>query len=192
MTPDQLARATEATPNNALKYHQPLIAAMERFSIVTPRQRAAFIGGTVAIESLHLAKVEEDLYYKDAARLANIYKRHFGGNAAKAEPYTRNSAALGKLLYQGFWGRGLIQLTWKENYEACGKALGFDYLGKPDLLKEPWHAAMSAAWFWDSKDCNEPAEAGNMVEVTRKVNGPALMHLKERKAGFELALKVGV
>ena len=72
------------------------------------------------------------------------------------------------------------------------RALGFDYLGKPDLLKEPWHAAMSAAWFWDSKDCNEPAEAGNMVEVTHKVNGPALMHLKERKAGFELALKVGV
>ena len=67
-----------------------------------------------------------------------------------------------------------------------------DFVGNPDKLKDPTHAALSAAWFWNDAGCNDPAEDGNMVEVTRRVNGPALMHLKERKAGYERALKTGV
>lgn len=191
MTPDQLAKATEATLSDALIYHAPLLRAMERFKIDNPRRRAAFLGGTVAIESQHLKKVEESLYYKDAARLAAIYPRAFK-SPAEAEPYARNSAKLGQLLYQGYWGRGLIQLTWRDNYKACGDALGFDYVTKPELLLEPMHAALSAAWFWDSRNCNIPADKGDMTGVTRLVNGPKLMHLAERKAGYELALKVGV
>lgn len=191
MTLEQLTKASGATVVNALKYHEALKAAMGLCDITTPRQRAAFIA-TLSVESVNLSKVEEDLYYKDADRLANIYKRAFQGDAAKAAPYVRNSAALGKLLYDGYWGRGLIQLTWKTNYERCSKALGMDFVANPDKLKEPTHAALSAAWFWNDAGCNDPAEDGNMVEVTRRVNGPALMHLKERKAGYELALKVGV
>lgn len=190
MTFDDLAAATGATAADAIKYAGPLTDAMARFGITSQRQRAAFIGGTVAIESQNLSKVEESLYYKDAARLSRIYSRVFHSDAAKAEPYTRNSAKLGELLYQGFWGRGLSQLTWRENYVKCGDALGVDLIDHPNLLLSPEYAALSAAWFWHDKGCNAPADRGDMDEVTLRVNGKAKMHLAERKAGYALAMTV--
>ncbi len=190
MTPEDLARATESSLADAQKYCGPLEAAMAQYDITSQRQRAAFIGGTIAIESMHLTHVEESLYYKDAQRTANIYKRVFKGDPAKAEPYLKNSAKLGQLLYQGYWGRGLIQLTWLDNYKAFRDATGIDVVSNPDLLLTPANAALSAAWFWHVKDCNGPADEGDMDEVTVRVNGVAKMHLAERKAGYALAMTV--
>lgn len=193
MTFDDLATATGSTSADAIKYCDWLNAAMERYNITTQRQKAAFIGGTVAIESQHLSKVEESLYYKDAQRTANIYARVFNGDPAKAEPYLRNSAKLGQLLYQGYWGRGLIQLTWLSNYQAFKDATGIDVVSDPSLLLDPETAALSAAWFFaEFKDCLTPADAGDMTEVTRRVNGKALMHLVERQAGYKLAMTVAL
>jgi putative chitinase len=138
---------------------------------------------------MKLSKVEEGLYYKDPERLAKIYPRAFD-NAAEAAPYARNPDGLGQLLYQGYWGRGLLQITWEKNYKAAGLALGFDYLSEPDLLLEPEHAALTAGWFWDANSCNVAADRGDMRAVTRIVNGPALMHLQDRIEQFEKNLEV--
>lgn len=192
MTPAQLQRATGSTAADAEKYCMVLDQAMERFLIESPKQRAAFIG-TVDVESQSLSKVEEGFYYSDAERLARTFKRLFNSDPAKAAPYTRNPKALSVLLYPDrMWGRGLIQLTWASNYMKCGQALGFNYLAEPDLLLQPWHAAMSAGWFWSHNGCNLPALSGNMEEVTRRVNGPAMLHLSERKASYRAALAEGV
>lgn len=192
MTFDDLQKATGSTVADAIKYCDHLEVAMARYGITSLRQRAAFIGGTVAIESLKLSKVEESLYYKDAQRTANIYKRVFHGNPALAEPYLRNSAALGELLYHGYWGRGLIQLTWEENYARYQKESGLPVLDNPNLLLVAEHAADVSGWFWNWKECNGPAEDGDMDTVTELINGPAKMHLAERKAGYELALGVAL
>ena len=186
-TVEQLAAATSAPYGNAQTYHQPLLDAMGRFDICSLQRQAAFLA-TVAVESAHLSAVEEGLYYKDASRLARIYPRAFK-SMADAEPYTRNPKGLGELLYKGYAGRGLIQLTWRKNYERAGEALGYDYSGNPTLVATPKHAALTAAWYWHDAKCNEPADKGDMTEVTRRVNGPALMHLAERKAQYETALK---
>lgn len=188
MDASTIAECTGASMANALVYEEPLTTAMERFDINTPRRQAAFLA-TVAVESQNLSKVEEGLYYKDAARLAKIYPRAFA-NAQEAEPYARNPKALGQKLYQGYWGRGLIQLTWQRNYAAAGKALGFAYLDSPEMLTEPQHAALTAAWFFATNGCNEKADLGQMREVTRIVNGPALMHLQERLGYYQKALEV--
>lgn len=189
MDAQTLARCTSATQSNAQKFAEAITEAMDRFEINTSRRQAAFLA-TVAIESMNLSKVEEDLYYTDAQRLAKIYKRAFQGDAEKAAPYTRNPAALGKLLYNGYWGRGLIQLTWVDNYINAGKALGFDYVGSPDLLTTPQHAALTAAWYWYAHDCNDAADLLDMELVTERVNGPAKMHLAERKAQYRIAMDV--
>ena len=186
-TVEQLAAATTAPYGNAKTYHQPLQEAMVRFDICSLQRQAAFLG-TVAVESAHLGKMEEDLYYKDPARLARIYPRAFK-DAAAAEPYARNPKGLGELLYKGYWGRGMLGLTWRRNYERASEALGYDYVGNPALVAEPKHAALTAAWYWHDAKCNDPADKGDMTEVTRRVNGPALMHLAERKAQYEIALK---
>lgn len=188
MTFDQLAAATGASSANALKYIDPLNAAMALFDISTPQRKAAFLA-TVAVESVNLSKVEEDLYYKDSARLARIYPRAFK-TAADAAPFARNPAGLSKKLYEGYHGRGLIQLTWLRNYDLCGKALNRPYLQQPELLLTPTDAALSACWFWNENKCNVPADKGDMTGVTRIVNGPALMHLAERKEWYTKALKV--
>ena len=186
-TVDQLAAATSAPYGNAKVHHPHLEAAMCRFDIDSLQRQAAFLA-TVAVESQQLTKTEESLYYKDPARLARIYPRAFK-NAAAAVPYARNPQGLSELLYKGHHGRGLIQLTWRRNYERASEALGFDYVGNPALVAEPKHAALTAAWFWHDAKCNDPADKGDMTEVTRRVNGPALMHLAERKAQYEIALK---
>ena len=186
-TVEQLAAATTAPYGNAQTYHPHLTDAMTRFNIDSLQRQAAFLA-TVAVESTHLSAVEEGLYYKDASRLARIYPRAFK-SMADAEPYTRNPKGLGELLYKGYAGKGLIQLTWRRNYERASEALGYDYVGNPALVATPKHAALTAAWYWHDAKCNEPADNGDMTEVTRRVNGPALMHLAERKAQYEIALK---
>ena len=186
-TVEQLAAATSAPYGNAQTYHQPLLDAMGRFDICSLQRQAAFLA-TVAVESAHLSAVEEGLYYKDASRLARIYPRAFK-SMADAEPYARNPKGLSELLYNGMHGRGLVQLTWRKNYERAGESLGYDYVGNPALVTTPKHAALTAAWYWHDAKCNDPADKGDMTEVTRRVNGPALMHLAERKAQYETALK---
>lgn len=183
-----IADCTGASMANAIRFAEPLTEAMDRFQINSDRRQAAFLA-TVAIESQNLSKVEEGLYYKDPERLAKIYPRAFK-NASEAAPFARNPASLGKLLYGGFWGRGLIQMTWEKNYRAAGLALGFDYISQPDLVLQPEHAALTAGWFWDSNKCNVPADREDMTGVTRIVNGPALMHLAERIEQFHKNLKV--
>ena len=186
-TVEQLATATSAPYGNAKVHHPHLEAAMCRFDIGSLQRQAAFLA-TVSIESQQLTKMEEGLYYQDPARLARIYPRAFR-SAADAEPYARNPKGLSELLYKGMHGRGLLQLTWRRNYERASEALGYDYVGNPALVAEPKHAALTAAWYWHDAKCNEPADKGDMAEVTRRVNGPALMHLAERKAQYEIALK---
>lgn len=186
-TVEQLAAATSAPYGNAKTYHQPLLDGMTRFNIDSLQRQAAFLA-TVSVESARLSSPEESLYYKDPDRLARIYPRAFK-NAAAAVPYARNPQGLSELLYKGYHGRGLIQLTWRRNYERASDALGYDYVGNPALVATPKHAALTAAWYWHDAKCNDPADKGDMTEVTRRVNGPALMHLAERKAQYEIALK---
>lgn len=184
---DDLKAGTGCTELDAHKYLEPLRVAMEKFEINTPKRIAAFFA-TISIESARLSAVEEGLYYSNAERLANIFKRTFNGDANQAVPFTKNPKALSKLLYNGFHGRGLIQLTHEANYKACGDALGVDFVNSPELLAIPEYAALSAAWFWHTNKCNEAADEGNMDKVTRIVNGPAKLHLAERTHQYEIAL----
>ena len=68
-------------------------------------------------------------------------------------------------------GRGLIQLTGRDNYRLAASALHLPLLDQPELLTKPEHAARSAAWFWFSHGCNALADAGNFMAITKKING---------------------
>jgi putative chitinase len=80
-------------------------------------------------------------------------------------------------------GRGLKQLTGKENYTRCGRALNIDLVGKPDLLLQPGPAALSAAWFWHTNGCNSFADKGDVEGLTRKING-GLIGIDDRKKRY--------
>jgi putative chitinase len=183
---DELKAATGSNELDALKYIAPLNQSMDRFEINTPQRIAAFLA-TISIESARLSAVEENLFYSNPERLASIFKRVFP-DAKAAEGFTKNPKALSQILYNGFHGRGLIQITHEPNYKACGDALGVNFIEEPELLATPIYAALSAGWFWKTNGCNEAADAGDMDKVTRIVNGPAKLHLAERKHQYDVAL----
>ena len=85
-----------------------------------------------------------------------------------------------------FRGRGLIQLTGRDNYRACGAALGVDLESDPDLVSTPMYAALSAGWFWSTHHLNNIAE--DIVAVTKKINGGTL-GLDDRVARTQRALE---
>jgi predicted chitinase len=77
--------------------------------------------------------------------------------------------------YGGFAGRGLIQLTWEENYKKYGEFVGEDLtssLENKTKLEQPPHAARSAGWFWNSRaKLNRYADTNDFIMITRLING---------------------
>jgi putative chitinase len=70
-----------------------------------------------------------------------------------------------------FKGRGLIQITGRDNYNKCGKALKLPLLDQPELLERPMYASLSAGWFWKSHGLNELADEKNFEKITKIING---------------------
>lgn len=152
---------------------EPLNAALREFNISTPARQAAFIA-QIAHESGEFKYVRElasGAAY-DTGRLAARL-----GNTPQADGDG-----------QKYKGRGLIQITGRSNYIACGKALGIDLINAPELLEQPINAARSAAWFWSAHGLNELADAGDFVGITKRING-GTNGLDDRKVYWARAKK---
>ena len=120
-----------------------------------------------------------------------------------AMKYAHNPEAIANKVYGGrmgngqeetgdgwkYHGRGLIQLTGKENYANCGSGIGVDLLSNPNLLNTPEYAALSAGWFWNKKGLNSLADSGDYETMTKRINGGTL-GLDDRKAKIAKALSV--
>lgn len=127
----------------------------DQYNINTCLRQAAFIS-QILVESGSFRYVREiwgptqaQLSYEGRADLGNIYQ----GDGKR------------------FRGRGLIQITGRNNYQACGQALGLDLTNQPQLLEQPEYAMASAGWYWDSNNINTIADNDDIVGVTRAVNG---------------------
>lgn len=91
-------------------------------------------------------------------------------------------------------GMGLKQLTGKDNQRRCGEALGVDLVANPELLLKPEYAARSAGWFWAVNKLSTFADTGDIVGMTKKVNG-GLIGIDDRKKRYSAvmaAMKSGV
>ena len=132
-----------------------LNTAMNRYQIVGAKRVAAFIA-QIGHESGQLKYVKE--IWGPTAAQARYEGRADLGNTQPGDG-------------SKFRGRGLIQITGRANYKACGEALGLDLIRQPELLEKPHHACMSAAWFWASRGLNTMADAGQFDTITRRING---------------------
>ena len=140
----------------------PLNAACARFEITLSIRRTAAFLGHIAHESGGLHTVKEYMGYS-SDRMLKVYPGSFK-TAADTQPYVNNPEALANKVYANrmgngdtasgegwkYRGRGLIQLTGKDNYAALTRALNVDFVKDPDLVATPQYAALSAAWFWKS------------------------------------------
>jgi putative chitinase len=180
------------------KWLQPLEDAFEKYEINTPIRQAAFIG-QCAHESGNFKTLQENLNYS-AEGLMKTWPSRFPTKEV-ADQYARQPAKIAGKVYNGrlgntseeeaskFLGRGLIQLTGKENYEHCGSSLGVDLVGNPDWLLDPKYAALSAGWFWNKKGLNALADNRDYDTMTKRING-GLIGLEDRKSKIAKAVLV--
>jgi putative chitinase len=180
------------------KWLGPLEEAFAKYDISTPQRQACFIG-QCAHESGNFKTLQENLNYS-AEGLMKTWPSRFQTKEI-ADQYARQPAKIAGKVYNGrlgntseeeaskFLGRGLIQLTGKENYEHCGSSIGVDLLSNPDLLSDPKYAALSAGWFWNKKGLNSLADASDLETMTKRING-GLIGLDDRKAKIAKALSV--
>lgn len=147
--------------------------------------------GQVLHESGMLGFVEESLTYTTPERIRATWPTRFPTLEA-AQPYVRNAEALANLVYGGrmgntqpgdgwrFRGRGLIQVTGRDNYRALGRAMNLPLEEEPQLLLLPNHAVRGSIVWWER---NVPDSAiNNLLAVTRRVNGGTVGLDHRRKA----------
>lgn len=188
MTKDQFMRAAGISSSLAEKWYPHIVEAMNTYGIDTPKRQAHFIG-QIGTESGGFQSVQESLNYSVAGlaifgiRLTAAQREELGRKPGEKALSPERQAAIANIVYGGrfgnnlngdgwkYRGRGLKQITFKANYEECGKALGLNLVDSPDLLLQDKYAALSAGWFWKANGCNQFADAGDVNGLTRRING---------------------
>ena len=203
-----LADLQAAKIKNPEKWLDAIVATCEEFEINTPQRIAGFLAQT-SHESGGYTMLSENLNYR-AATLAACWPNRFAVLGADKKPIKENGKLvptavantiagkpelIANLVYSSrmgngpaesgegwkFRGRGLKQLTGKDNYTRCGTALGVNLVENPDLLLEPLYAARSAGWFWKSNNLSKYADVDDIRGMTIKINGGTI-GLEQRQA----------
>lgn len=200
MIPLESLLAMRVTAEAARAVLLPLNLAADRFDITTKERICGFLG-QCAHESRLFTAFKEDLFYRDAKRIAHIFLTAFKGDAAAAEPYVGRPEKLANRVYADrhgngneasgdgwrYRGRGAIHLTFKGSYQAAGAACIRPYLEQPDLLLQPNDACLSAAWFWASNGCNRLMDQHQFGQTSRIINA-GMVGAGERHALYQAAL----
>ncbi len=162
------------------KWEQWLNYTFKKYEIVTNIRKAHFMG-QACHESNWLRTLEENLNYS-ANGLISIWGSRFP-DMAIAEQYARNPQKIANKVYGGrfgntedgdgwkYHGRGIFQLTFKDNYKRCGDALGIDLTTSPELVLTEKYACLSAGWYWNKKALNELADKNDYEGITKRING---------------------
>lgn len=130
----------------------PLNEAMQEFAISESGPREAAFLAQVAHES------GECRYVHEIASGAAYEGRKDLGNTEPGDGVR-------------YKGRGLLQITGRANYTACGEALALPLVEQPELLETPINACRSAGWFWKTHGLNELADKGDFLLITKRING---------------------
>ena len=178
----------------------PLNAACDAHEINTRERVAAFLAQT-GHESGGLRIIKENLNYS-ADGLLRVFSKYFSTREA-AEAYARKPEKIGNRVYANrmgngdersgdgyrYCGRGLIQLTGKDNYSRFAKSQGISLDAAVALLETVDGAVASAAWFWSTNKLNTLADRGDITAMTKKING-GTNGLAERTDLYEQALEL--
>ena len=179
-------------------------AALEilpKYQIATPHRIAGFFA-QVGHESGGLKMLEENLHYR-AETLDKIFPKYFANAGRNAADYAKQPEKIANVVYASrmgngdtasgdgyrFRGRGAIQLTGRDNYTAFGKTIGLTAEEVIDYVQTKRGALESACWYWNSRKINETCDTGDLLLMTKRVNGGTI-GLDDRRAHFLRALKI--
>ena len=184
-------------------WYDALSQLLPDYEINTPQRIAAFIA-QCAHESGEFTTLKENLNYR-APTLRKIFPKYFPDDAT-ANHYAslpNKQEAIANKVYANrmgngdeasgdgfrYCGRGLIQLTGKDNYSWFAASVGITVEEASEYLQTFEGAAQSACWFWESNNLNRFADVGDIKGLTKAING-GYIGLEDREKHYEHALHV--
>lgn len=186
------------------KWYDALCEILPKYGINTPRRIAHFIS-QCAHESNNFRTLEENLNYS-AEALIRVFPRYFGPGKQNANQYARQPEKIANYVYmdkfrtpQGrmgnvqpgdgwmFRGRGLKQLTGRNNYTAFGRTIGMTAEQAAEYVATEKGAVESACWFWATNNLNNIADTDDVVAMTRRINGGNI-GLADRQSRYTKAI----
>lgn len=201
-TKEHLGEIISDNPDN---WYDALCNLLPKYGITTERRVAHFLS-QCAHESGGFKRLEENLNYS-AKALKAVFGRYFGEPPkADADEYARNPEMIANRVYNDkyrkykmgnteegdgwrFRGRGLKQLTGRENYTNFGKSVGMTAEEAAEYVATPAGAIESACWFWDAKNLNKIADTDDVKKMTKIINGGSI-GLEDRQKRYSHALQV--
>ena len=203
-TEDHLAQIIKGN-KDVSDWYEALSDILPTYGITSERRVAHFLS-QCAHESGNFKRLEENLNYS-AKSLRAVFGRYFGSAPKRdADEYHRNPEMIANYVYQDefrkykmgnvnegdgwlFRGRGLKQLTGRENYTRFGKSVDMSAEEAADYVSTPKGAVESACWFWDANNLNNIADTDNVVKMTKKINGGKI-GLEDRQNRYSNAMEV--
>ena len=200
-TKDHLAEIISANAND---WYDALYELLPKYGITTERRVAHFLS-QCAHESAGFKRLEENLNYS-AKSLRAVFGRYFGNPPKRnADEYHRKPEMIANYVYMDefrkykmgnvnegdgwlFRGRGLKQLTGRENYTNFGKSIGMTAEEAATYVATPAGAVESACWFWNAKNLNDIADTDDVKRMTKVINGGSI-GLDDRKKRYVHAMK---
>jgi putative chitinase len=176
---------------------------LPEYDINTPERVAAFVA-QCAHESGGFKFLKENLNYR-AASLRKVFPKYFPDDAL-AESYAskpNKQEAIANRIYANrmgngdeasgdgfrYCGRGLIQLTGKNNYTLFAASIGIEVEEAAEYLQTFEGAVQSACWFWDQNNLNQWADKKDILTLTKRINGGTI-GLDDRIKHFNHALEI--
>lgn len=155
-----------------------------KFNVNTPLRLAHFFGQ--ATHESNLKPIEENLRYS-AKRLLVVFEKYF--TPITANQYAMQPSKIANRVYANrmgngtessgdgykYRGRGLFQLTGKDNYSVLTKWANFngiaaDYVNNPDLLLTEADSLIAALWYWNNRNLNSYADKDDILSISRIIN----------------------
>jgi putative chitinase len=182
-------------------WYRDLSQLLPDYEINTPQRIAAFLA-QCSHESGDFIWLQENLNYKPET-LMKLFGSHFPGGMAEAQQFAHQPEKIANRIYGGRmgngpdssgdgWkhcGRGLIQVTGRDNYAWFGASLSISIDEASEYMQTFEGAAQSACWFWETNNLNDLADKGDFVTMTKKINGGTI-GLDDRTARFKRILGI--
>ena len=196
---EQLAQLLPGNPYLDHWYHA-LEQALPDYDINTAQRVAAFIA-QCAHESGGFRALKENLNYR-AVTLRKVFPKYFPDDATAAA-YAQQPEKIANRVYGGrmgngdeasgdgfrYCGRGLIQLTGKQNYQNFADSIETPVEDIPEFLATFEGAVQSACWFWEANNLNQWADKNDILTLTKRINGGTI-GLEDRIKHYNHALHV--
>jgi putative chitinase len=201
ITVDQL-RAMIPSNKEIDAWCEELNKALPKYDITTDQRIAGFIS-QCAHESMDFNAMSENLNYREET-LNKVFPRYFGPGKRNAAEYAKNPEKIANYVYMDefrtsklgntqpgdgwrFRGRGLKQLTGRDNYTRFAKDYDMTAEEAAVWVETKEGALASALWFWNTNKLNAIADTGNVAALTKKINGGDI-GLADRQARYAKAM----